>query len=176
MYCNKCGEKISKDDKFCPYCGTTYVESVRARPKSNVIWNFGGGGPIPIVIFMAVFLMPIIMVVVLSKNLASAIFALISLLVVTLLIFDHVKFENDESLKFVSLLGLKVKKIKLDDIGYCKILPLEFVGYRNFIYRMRPMEICSKGGIVYHKFFYSRKFIEWIEYYGIEVKREYSID
>lgn len=173
MYCNKCGQKLSKTDKHCPVCGATYVKPVKSKPKHRRVLNGAVGGTIMVVLLI---LFPLVFGIT-SLTICATFVLLVVFGPFVLLLWNHIYFENDETFKIVKWFGLKVQQYKLNDIGYLKILPIQYTLSRlpNHEF-MRRIGVYSKNGTEYFTFPCTHQILAWFEYYDIEIRHEYSID
>jgi hypothetical protein len=167
MYCNNCGHKNSKLNKYCEICGANLTAESIKRPKyrRNLIF--------PIVISVLVCVL-ILLPLFFDLRLVNFVVSFVLFLIFTPLVikgWDHIFFKDDEIFQVITWIGLKKAEYKISSIGKVKISE-KFILARAPMNKQLYITVYSKNGMALFEFAYSPETIAWFKYYGIEVINE----
>ena len=180
MYCKKCGEKMSHDDKYCKVCGATYYEESKEKIKpkyDKVFLNFTLGR---FAFFSRIAILPPIVSCLIGaafyfifdiKSIVLILLIYILSLIITIKgnvqYYDHLKVYNDEFFLIVRNFGKSISKYKISAIGYATVREHpKHNGYLTGLY-----EIYSTDGIKLFEAVNGTGIVGILKYYDIEIRK-----
>lgn len=184
MRCNKCGEKLNKNDSYCPFCGEKYTSPKKIMPKSNKVYIKIEDSPagwkcyifeavLLLICCLAISILPATFSLIGGNSfkfwIVAMVFPIPGFFVAKLLIsdLDTLEIINGEQIKITRAWKRKYEYYSLSDIAYltdgANYIPNKF----KFKY---PLLAMSKDGDILFQTLNFDDIRILFAYYGVEIK------
>lgn len=183
MRCNKCGEKLGRNDSYCPICGARCEKTEKPIPqKTKVLMNFPAS-------FDKVFLIVIISIafdsalkvalllgyfVSIGLGMVGFFFVLSASTVLLASMLDTLEFVDKDTIKIVRVLRRKTEIYKISSIAYVTDEQPGKTYRPESSYRPRYLVYSKEGMILFHMR-NCYELYKLFDYYGIEMRIHHGV-